>query len=47
MTTETLVFDSKQELVEPAATRSAIARAIDEAVQSVGVRRGAHGNIPL
>jgi acetyl-CoA/propionyl-CoA carboxylase carboxyl transferase subunit len=35
------------EVVEPAATRSAIARAIDEAVQSVGVRRGAHGNIPL
>jgi acetyl-CoA/propionyl-CoA carboxylase carboxyl transferase subunit len=35
------------EVVEPARTRSAIAAAIDEAVQTVGVRRGAHGNIPL
>lgn len=35
------------EVVEPTATRSALARAIDDAVQSVGVRRGAHGNIPL
>ena len=29
------------------ATRTAIARAIDAAVQTDGVRRGAHGNIPL
>ncbi|MFN8194060.1 MAG: carboxyl transferase domain-containing protein [Nocardioidaceae bacterium] len=35
------------EVVEPSATRSAIARAIHEAVQTQGVRRGAHGNIPL
>ncbi len=35
------------EVVEPARTRSAIAHAIDDAVQTVGVRRGAHGNIPL
>jgi acetyl-CoA/propionyl-CoA carboxylase carboxyl transferase subunit len=35
------------EVVDPALTRSAIARAIDEAVQSQGVRRGHHGNIPL
>ena len=35
------------EVVEPTATRSALARAIDSAVQSDGVRRGAHGNIPL
>ena len=35
------------EVVEPAATRSAIARAIAEAVQTEGVRRGHHGNIPL
>jgi acetyl-CoA/propionyl-CoA carboxylase carboxyl transferase subunit len=35
------------EIVDPAATRSAIARAIDEAVQADGVRRGQHGNIPL
>ncbi len=35
------------EVVDPAVTRSAIARAIDEAVQSGGVRRGHHGNIPL
>ena len=35
------------EVVEPAATRSALARAIDDAVQTGGVRRGAHGNIPL
>ena len=31
----------------PPRTRTAIARAIDDAVQLVGVRRGAHGNIPL
>ena len=35
------------EIVEPTRTRSAIARAIDEAVQADGVRRGQHGNIPL
>ncbi len=35
------------EVVDPALTRSAIARAIDDAVQSVGVRKGQHGNIPL
>ncbi|MDO9456486.1 acyl-CoA carboxylase subunit beta [Nocardioides sp.] len=35
------------EVVAPSLTRSAIARAIDEAVQRDGVRRGAHGNIPL
>jgi acetyl-CoA/propionyl-CoA carboxylase carboxyl transferase subunit len=35
------------EVVSPSQTRSAIARAIEDAVQSVGVRRGAHGNIPL
>lgn len=35
------------EIVEPSATRSAIARAIHDAVQRDGVRRGRHGNIPL
>jgi acetyl-CoA/propionyl-CoA carboxylase carboxyl transferase subunit len=35
------------EVVEPQATRTALARAIDNAVQADGVRRGAHGNIPL
>ncbi|NPC96525.1 acyl-CoA carboxylase subunit beta [Nocardioides sp. zg-DK7169] len=35
------------EVVEPSTTRSAIALAIDAAVQADGVRRGAHGNIPL
>ena len=35
------------EVVEPTRTRSAIAKAIDDAVQTVGVRRGQHGNIPL
>jgi acetyl-CoA/propionyl-CoA carboxylase carboxyl transferase subunit len=35
------------EIVAPSKTRSAIARAIDDAVQRDGVRRGAHGNIPL
>ncbi len=35
------------EVVEPSLTRSAIARALDDAVQRDGVRRGAHGNIPL
>ncbi|QYJ05496.1 methylmalonyl-CoA carboxyltransferase [Nocardioides panacisoli] len=35
------------EVVSPAATRSALAHAIVEAVQRDGVHRGAHGNIPL
>ena len=35
------------EVVEPTVTRSAIAVAINDAVQTVGVRRGQHGNIPL
>jgi acetyl-CoA/propionyl-CoA carboxylase carboxyl transferase subunit len=35
------------EVVSPSVTRSAIARAIDEAVQTEGVRRGSHSNIPL
>jgi acetyl-CoA/propionyl-CoA carboxylase carboxyl transferase subunit len=35
------------EVVEPGATRSAIARAIEDEVQANGVRHGAHGNIPL
>lgn len=35
------------EIVAPAQTRSAIAAALDEAVQRDGVRRGRHGNIPL
>src|SRR5690348_14648563 len=35
------------EVVAPSATRSTIARAIEDAVQDVGVRRGLHGNIPL
>ncbi len=35
------------EVVSPELTRGAIARAIDEAVQRDGVRRGSHGNIPL
>ena len=35
------------EVVEPARTRGALARAIDEVVQREGVRRGRHGNIPL
>jgi acetyl-CoA/propionyl-CoA carboxylase carboxyl transferase subunit len=35
------------EVVEPAVTRTAIARAIADAVQTDGVRRGHHGNIPL
>ncbi|MEV7431666.1 MULTISPECIES: acyl-CoA carboxylase subunit beta [unclassified Nocardioides] len=35
------------EVVDPALTRSALARAIDEAVQAEGVRHGVHGNIPL
>ena len=35
------------EVVSPTLTRSAIARAIDDAVQQDGVRRGSHGNIPL
>ncbi|MDT9595052.1 carboxyl transferase domain-containing protein [Nocardioides zeae] len=35
------------EIVEPSRTRRAIAEAIDAEVQEAGVRRGAHGNIPL
>ncbi|KAA1416753.1 acyl-CoA carboxylase subunit beta [Nocardioides humilatus] len=35
------------EVVQPAATRTAIARAISDAVQTSGVSRGQHGNIPL
>ena len=35
------------EVVEPSVTRTAIARAIADAVQTDGVRRGRHGNIPL
>jgi acetyl-CoA/propionyl-CoA carboxylase carboxyl transferase subunit len=35
------------EVVDPAHSRSAIAGAIYDAVQTVGVRRGQHGNIPL
>lgn len=35
------------EVVQPDRTRSAIAQAIDDAVQAGGVRRGHHGNIPL
>jgi acetyl-CoA/propionyl-CoA carboxylase carboxyl transferase subunit len=35
------------EVVEPSVTRSAIAQAIADAVQTQGVRRGKHGNIPL
>jgi len=35
------------EVVEPSATRTAIARAIEAEVQANGVRHGAHGNIPL
>ena len=35
------------EIVEPSATRSALAHAINDAVQRDGVRRNAHGNIPL
>jgi len=35
------------EVVEPSRTRTAIAAAIDAAVQADGVQRGRHGNIPL
>jgi len=35
------------EVVEPSVTRTAIAGAIADAVQTEGVRRGQHGNIPL
>lgn len=35
------------EVVSPARTRTAIAQALVAEVQAVGVRRGAHGNIPL
>ncbi|MFT3871369.1 MAG: carboxyl transferase domain-containing protein [Nocardioides sp.] len=35
------------EVVQPTQTRAAIAHAIHDAIQAQGVRRGAHGNIPL
>lgn len=35
------------EIVEPSRTRTALAAAIDAEIQTAGVRRGAHGNIPL
>jgi acetyl-CoA/propionyl-CoA carboxylase carboxyl transferase subunit len=35
------------EVVEPSRTRSALARALTDAVHTDGVRRGIHGNIPL
>lgn len=35
------------EIVEPARTRSAIASAMRHEIDTVGVRRGHHGNIPL
>ena len=35
------------EVVEPARTRRTIAEALHDAIQSDGVRRGSHGNIPL
>jgi acetyl-CoA/propionyl-CoA carboxylase carboxyl transferase subunit len=35
------------EVVEPSRTRSAIAHAMDVEIQTVGVRKGQHGNIPL
>ncbi len=35
------------EVVDPVHTRSAIARAIADDISAKGVRRGAHGNIPL
>lgn len=35
------------EVVEPSLTRTAIAAALSAEVSAVGVRRGAHGNIPL
>ena len=35
------------EIVEPARTRSRLARALVEAVETGGVQRGRHGNIPL
>ncbi|MFC5730477.1 MULTISPECIES: acyl-CoA carboxylase subunit beta [Nocardioides] len=35
------------EIVDPATTRSALAAALVQAVRDDGVRRGAHGNIPL
>jgi len=41
---EIVVVDA---IVEPARTRSAIGAALHDAIQVDGVRRGAHGNIPL
>jgi len=35
------------EVVDPSRTRTAIATALHDAVQSQGVHRGRHGNIPL
>ena len=35
------------EVVEPSRTRSAIARAMRQEIDTAGVRRGQHGNIPL
>lgn len=35
------------EIVEPTRTRSAIAKAFREEIDTVGIRRGRHGNIPL
>ena len=35
------------EIVEPTRTRSAIAQAMRHEIDTVGVRRGLHGNIPL
>ena len=35
------------EVVEPTATRSAIAAAMRHEIDTAGVRRGRHGNIPL
>ncbi len=35
------------EVVPPSSTRSSLAKAIDAAIQTDGVRRGRHGNIPL
>ncbi len=35
------------EVVQPSRTRTAIARALDDAIRRDGVRRGDHGNIPL
>ena len=46
---EVLVADDKStdEVVEPTRTRSAIAEAMRHEIDTAGVRRGRHGNIPL